>query len=306
MLLLVMGCAPNSPTDAAEVTAVPLFDDGEPAPARVGTLDLVGAYELRSPDPDFGGISAARRDGSRVLLLSDRSRLFELRWPRHAADRPFTMAVLGELPLAVDGRPLDAEALVLTPDRDLVVGDEEKARLVTFERALGTATQRPVSLPGLFRDHRATNEGIETLARLPDGSLIAIAEGAWEDKGLHTLLRLSEDGPQFLHYRAGDGYEPTDADVAGDWLFVLERRLSFLQGWQSRITVVPLADLGDPPDGIVAPRELATVTGPVLGENYEGLSAQEMQDGSLDLVLVSDDNFNGIQRTQLLEFRWRA
>ena len=305
MLLLVVGCAPKPPATAAEVRAVPLFRDGQPAPTRIGELELVGAYEIRSRNPDFGGISAARRDGGRPLLLSDRSRLFELSWSRHAADRLFAMAVLGELALAVGGQPLDSEAFVLAPGPDLIVGDEEKARLVTFDRVSGMARQRPVSLPGPFMDNRATNEGVETLARLPDGSLLAIAEGAWTDDGLHTLVRLSDDGPQLLRYRAAEGFKPTDADVAGARLFVLERRLSFLNGWQSRVTVVPLEELSDPPGGVVAPRELATVVGAVLGENYEGLSVQEASDQSFDLVLVSDDNLNGIQRTQLLELRWR-
>ena len=54
---------------------------------------------------------------------------------------------------------------------------------------------------------------------------------------------LPRAGRRRLRYRAKAGFLPTDAEVAGDQLFVLERRLSLLGGWQARIVAVPLAGL---------------------------------------------------------------
>ena len=106
---------------------------------------------------------------------------------------------------------------------------------------------KPRPLAGGFAEHRPTNEGVETLALLPDGALLAIAEGAWFDDGLHAAVRMAGDGSVPLRYRAATGFLPTDAEVAGDQLFVLERRLSLLGGWQARVVAVPLAEL---PSGV--------------------------------------------------------
>ena len=63
------------------IQMIPLYSATEPQPPRLGELELVGAFELRSGDPAFGGISAARFGTDRLYLLSDRSTLFELAWP---------------------------------------------------------------------------------------------------------------------------------------------------------------------------------------------------------------------------------
>ena len=52
-------------------------------------------------------------------------------------------------------------------------------------------------------------------------------------------------------------------------------------------------------------RELATISGGV-GENYEALAVRPATDGDgFELILVWDDNFSPLQRTLLLELRWR-
>ena len=68
---------------------------------------------------------------------------------------------------------------------------------------------------------------------------------------------------------------------------------------------MPVAELPDRADDVIERVELATISGPVLGENYEGLTVRRVDDGGYALIVVADDNFNGMQRTQLLELRWR-
>ncbi|HEX6011336.1 MAG TPA: esterase-like activity of phytase family protein [Geminicoccaceae bacterium] len=307
LLACLVACAPQ-PQARPEVRAIPLnqSDGATPPPERLGRLRLLRAYELRSSDRDFGGISGAALDGERLLLLSDRSRLFELAWSVDPpGGRSFSAVLTAERQLAAaEGQPLDAEALVLEPDHSLLVADEESGRLLRFAAGSVEPQDPPRQLPGAFAEPHAANDGVETVARLTDGSLLAISEGAWAGGDLHAAVRLGEDGPVALRYRAAEGFSPTDADAAGEHLFVLERRVSLFGGWQARVVAECLADLPDREGGVIEGEELALISGPELGENYEALAVRAVTDGSYRLVIVSDDNLNALQRTQLLELRW--
>jgi hypothetical protein len=306
LLACLLACAPQ-PQARPEVRAVPLHraDGAAPPPERLGRLRLLRAYELRSPDRDFGGISGAALDGERLLLLSDRSRLFELAWPADPPGGPFSAALVAERELgSVGERQLDTEALALEPDGSLLVADEQFGQLLLFATGSAEPQGPPRQLPGAFAEPRAANNGVETVARLADGSLLAISEGAWAGGSLHAAVRLGEGGPVALRYRAAEGFSPTDAGAAGEHLFVLERRVSLFGGWQARVAAVRLADLPDREGGVIEGEELALISGPELGENYEALAVRTATDDGYRLVVVSDDNLNALQRTQFLELSW--
>jgi hypothetical protein len=303
LLLPCAACARQPLAGPATIAVQPLDSAKAPLPERLGHLRLEGAWSLRGPAATFGGISAARWDGERLLLLGDRSRLFELAWPPHAPGRPFAARVLEEQALADrHGQPLDAEAMVLLPDGTRLVGDEGAERLLRFPPGQGRAARGPAPRLVDLATAAPMNEGVEALTRLPDGGLLAIREGEGDD-GLHPAVRMSGESAQPLRYRAADGFRPTDADVAGAHLFVLERRVSLFGGWQARITATPLAALPREPGGIVAGQELARLAGPELGENYEALAVRQ-DAGAYRFLVVADDNFSPLQRTLLLELSW--
>ena len=259
--------------------------------------------------PDFGGISG-RRLRRRPPPAAERpqppvrARLADARgWRSHSRCR----CSAGARWSTARGQPLDAEALVLAPGGDVLVADEARGQRGPLCRWRRRHRRRRVRrLPGPFASSAATNEGVETLARLPDGSLLAIAEGGWRGEGLHAAVLLTATARWRCAIVAAPDFGPTDAAVAGDWLFVLERRLSLLGGWQARIVTLPLAELPERRRMPSSPvTSSATVAGPVLGENYEAIDAWVDPAGGYRLLLVSDDNFSGLQRTQLLELRWR-
>jgi hypothetical protein len=140
------------------------------------------------------------------------------------------------------------------------------------------------------------NRGVETLASLPGGGLLAVVEAADAD-GSHTAYTLRDGRLSRGRYWAADGFSPVDADRVDDDIFILERRFSLFGGFQSRI-VVAGADL--------AGQELARLGSGNVSENFEGLAATRASDGSILLYLVADDNFSPLQRTLLLQLRWRA
>ena len=305
VLLGLLGCAPQPGATADMVVATPL-EDAAALPRQIGELELLGAYELRAGDRDFGGISAARRREGRLLLLSDRSVLYDLDWPSAGlSGTRGELAVRDKRPLTnARGTPIDSEALVVLADGSIRVGNEGTGRVLTFPAGQSRANRDPLRLSPAFSDAGRENRGLETLTLLPERGLLALLEGD-DGHGVHAGVIVGEEGPEPVAYRSADGFQVTDADVAGDWLLVLERRLSLLGGWQTRVVAVPLAAVPPAPGTTITGRELARIAGGVLSENYEGLAAWSGPDGAIAVTLVSDDNFNPLQSTQLLDLRWR-
>jgi hypothetical protein len=102
-----------------------------------------------------------------------------------------------------------------------------------------------------------------------------------------------------LRYR--DDYNVTDAAIApGGRLLVLERHFSFFRGALMRIRRLELTDV----------RPGALVDGEVLIEaslaqeidNMEAIAVHRNAGGETIITLLSDDNFNRLQRTILLRF----
>lgn len=299
-LTVPMACA-HPPVARPEAGAEPV----PIAAPRLGELDLEGAWRLQANVPAFGGISAARISGDRLLLLSDRSRLFELGWREPPVAERWTAPLLGQRTLtAPGGEPLDAEALSVLPSGRLLVADEATGRLLSFAKGAESSTTQAPTIAG-FGPSLGVNEGLEALDRLPDGSMLILREGEDGEPGRHRAARLDGEGKQELRYRSSPGFKPTDLAVAGAWLFVLERRVSLLGGWQTRIVAVALDRLPAHEGGLIEGHELARLSGSSLSENYEALTVLPEPWG-FRLLIVSDDNFSPFQETLLLMFAWRA
>jgi hypothetical protein len=301
LLLLVPTACARQPVPRPEIRADPVELGGA---SRVGELRLLGAWTLTATTPEFGGISAAVPEGDRLWLLSDRCRLFELTWRQPPPDRPAKLPILAQRELAhADGRPLDSEAMLLLPGGGLVVADEGCGCLVSFAAGAARPSGPPRPVAGLGGGGGELNQGIEALAGLPDGALLAIGEA--EDGGAdrHRAVTMSGRDARTRYYRAAPGFRPTDAAVSGPYLFVLERRVSLLGGWQSRLVALPRERL-DSEDSL-AGRELAILSGPRIGENHEALAVLRDGGAGYRFLIVADDNFSPLQRTLLVALDWQ-
>ncbi len=296
----------------------------------VGPLIYLGGIELKSDDSRFGGLSSllVSEDGSQMLAVSDRGY-----WVGASLDYKAGRLVGGHnlmiAPLLdLEGQSLssskvnsaDAEALAKSPG----IGFPGSGFIVSFEGdhrlwhyAIGYTDfvkpqpARPLPLPvDIIKAIEALpdNTGIEALATLPDGSLVAIAE----DNDQHsTILQgwiIGETQIAMFKYLSTDNFKPTDLAVLpnGD-LLVLERRFALLQGLAARIKRVSREDLkaaaraplSKPVDGTA----LATMNFPYNIDNMEGLSVRQGPDGETLVYILSDDNFHPLQRTLLMMFR---
>ncbi len=275
---------------------------------RLEALFWRGGLELRSEDPRFGGLSALdiSDDGAAMLGLTDRGYWIRARlgYDREGRLSRVGPALIGPLTI-LQGRSTrrltDSEALARST-RGIVVAFEGRHRLVEF--GLDSAGHpvrghRLVSPNGLSR--LSVNAGIEALARLGDGRLLAIAEGQETMSGAARAWLGKPPAWSRAQFAVGGRFRPTGAAPAPDGgLLVLERRFSWIGGVAARIKKVALDDIV--PDRPIRGTVLATLETPFINENFEGIAARRGSAGETLIYVVSDDNFLALQRTLLLLF----
>jgi len=280
------GCAADATALTRPLTLPPFAAHG---------LTLLGGVEIDRAALGFGGLSGLHLEADGLVsVISDTGHFAELRLLLDAAPR-LELRRAGRLvdgagrPLA--GRGRDAEALVRMPDGWLVALEREH-RLLHMP-TLGAASRPIAPPPGLAA--APANGGIEALAALPDGRLLALTEAL--PAAPPGTLRGWIGGPgswQPIAYRPGWGLAPTDAaaTAAGD-LLVLERGFG-LGGFTGRLVRVAAANLDQP---VLAGEELLRLSDPLPAENWEGLAVTPRH-----LLLLSDDNEHALQRSLMLVF----
>lgn len=313
--VLSYGCvaaAETPPTEGAvAITSVSVPLDPERSDVRrLGRLVYRGGLELSSGASAFGGLSGVLIDteGERLLAVTDRGAWLQAKFIYDARGdlAGLTNARMGPL-LGSDGkrfvrRAADAEALAFQANGDLLVAFEGNHRLVRygpsrtpFSKAIET-TPAPSPLAGMPR-----NGGMEAVVALTDGRLLAFSEELYSDG--ETLIAAVREGTgwQALALAAEPGFRPTDATLLpGGDVLLLERRVSLLGGLEARLRVIPAGDIK--PGTRLVGRELARLGPPRTSDNFEGVAARRGRHGETLIYLLSDDNFNPLQRTLLMMF----
>ncbi len=305
LLALLSLSAPGLPAAAADSVQVQAQPVAAPAglARQLGPLRYQAGWSLRSADPRFGGLSGLwlSPDGQRLMAVSDRGWLWRAQLERDPDGGLQRLSAwqVQRLPRAQGGptsRYRDAEALAPDGADGLVVAFEGAHRLERLQpadpAAPAVALPRP---PGLEEPH---NHGIEALAGLSDGSWLALSERVTVADGV-AAWQIAPTAVRPLAYRPAAGFAPTGADRLGEQIYVVERRVSWLGGLQTRLVRLPETALTAtmPLEG----SELARFRFDELGENFEAIAAVPQAAGGTLLYLLSDDNFNAGLRTLLLE-----
>lgn len=308
-LLALAACAAPPRAGAGPAALLPPFDLPDGAPLRA-----LGGLALDRAAIGFGGLSglhlgaglelAAVNDHGRWLtarLVLEGGRLAGLAGTRTGALRGGSGAPL------VRGHQGDAEALARLPDGTWLVAYERWHRIRAHRTLDAPATYVPAP-PGL--ETAPNNGGLESLAVLADGRLLAIAEdlagpepdtcAAWIGRAGAPWAGRGPSPWRALGYRPAPGHRPTDACGLPDGgALVVERRFSLLGGpFSGRLVRLTAADLAAP---ILAPRELARLEPPLPVDNWEGVGVVR-HEGRLLVAVLSDDNENAFQRGLLLLF----
>ncbi|WP_327754479.1 esterase-like activity of phytase family protein [Sphingobium sp. SJ10-10] len=287
----------------------------DPAQRDLGRLHYLGGWQLNSTHHGFGGISSllAEADGQ-ILALSDSGTLMGFHiGPGKAERRPF----IAPLPI----RPQDRDRPWWAWDSEAMTHDPATQRYwVGFELQQMICRYSPgfarVEACRTWPEIEAWPEtgSIESLARLPDGRFLVLAEMGMTADGSHDTLLFAGDpaeattaAPMHLRYVPPRGYRPTDAVALDDrHILVLNRRLTLQELFTATLAIVELPERPRPGDRLKA-RALARLAPPLLADNFEGLAVTQ-EGGRRVIWIASDDNHEFFQRTLLLKFAldWNA
>jgi hypothetical protein len=248
-------------------------------------LTYLRTIPLASELPGFGGLSAIEMDppGAVATVLSDRGAAFLITIDRGA----------GRYDIAPSQQPQphrDSEGLALSDDQ-MFYSYEGPAEVWGADR-----TRLP--------DHAdfgtyPLNGSLEALAASPDGTLYTLPErvGGMGDGGTaFPVYRFANTVWEVIGALPRRGpFLPAGADIGPDGLlYILERALTPL-GFRSRIRRLD-------PANPMAPAQTLLTTRAGLHDNLEGLTLWRSANGATCLSMVSDNNFLGVQRTELVEY----
>lgn len=319
LLALLLSSGVGAETLRIVATQVPL-NRADPSIAQVGRLVYRGGLLLRSRHRRFGGLSGLHvsADGKRLLAISDKGRWVEarLRYDRAGRLTGLRGARIGWLRgpggTIPRWRERDAETLAMLPGGRLAVGFEGTPRIWVYPPSRTPFARRPkaLAIPEGLR-FASRNAGLEALAALAGGRLLALAEDmaapAPQGYGAHAGWLRAKGRWAALAYQRVGLYRPTGAASlppgtkhAGD-VVVIERALYLFAGFSIRVMLLPGRAIK--PGARLRPIHLATLASPLTVDNFEGVAARRGPRGETLIYLVSDDNFSPAQQTYLMMFR---
>ena len=315
-LLAAAACAgtPACAQDAAlqiKSSSLP-FKIDEPQATTVGNLKWRGGISMTANAKNFGGWSDLHvaPDGKTLISISDEGSWFTAGIDYDAAGNlvGLTGRAIGLL-RGLDGKPLpdkawaDSEGMAPMPDGSWIVSFERHHRIWRYPTL--DATPTAIEPPADF-EQQPNNGGVEALVALKDGSIIAISEEMTTRAGANVgwIGRPAPGGrydwSHFAYTSIPDFYPTAIRQLPDGDFVVIERAYDKLRGVRCRIMRFPASQLK--PDGIVQAEELARLASPYAVDNLEGLSVTIGARGETLLWIISDDNFNPLQKNILLLF----
>lgn len=274
---------------------------------RVGPLEMVGMWQLKSRNSRFGGYSGlmALGDGT-MFAASDRGAGLRLALGA-AGPLGFRLSALGDPYFSRQEYSLDIESITYDPESGNVWLAYEGLNMVERRNA-GLA--KPARIRPRAMASWGDNSGPEAMLRLADGRFIILRESrsGWFADAFPGLLwsgdpLLGEEPVEFT-FSLPDRFRPTDmAQLPDGRVLVLSRRLAL--SWPAFEVALFIGDPKDiAEDKLWSLRELARFKPPFPTDNFEGLAVDPVSGYPVTISMISDDNGAVLQRTLLLRLRW--
>ncbi len=272
-------------------------------PVGAQHLEFVSQIELQSKQGNFGGLSAIHvyEGGETFLALSDAGRFQKGTIKR--TDGKLSGGALNPLVrmIGVNGTPYkgndsDAEGLAVDKAGNIFVSFEGNHRIRMFDKV--TAPARSIKGAPAFKNLQ-NNSGLEALAVSAQGHLYTLPERSGETDRPFPLWRAAKGKwGIFANIPRRGRHLPVGADIGPDGRFyLLERDFRGLFGFGSRVRSFSLTDTG-----LTDERELL-VTNLGQHDNLEGISVWRDATGGLRVTMISDDNFQFFQTSEIVEYK---
>ncbi|MDP6342320.1 MAG: esterase-like activity of phytase family protein [Alphaproteobacteria bacterium] len=314
-LLPLTGCASRVAAGPPAVRAEAIsLNSEDPNQRRLGRLHYLAGVELDSDDPRFGGLSglSLAADGRRLVAITDLGNWLraELQFDGDGRLTGLAGVALGRLkgengaPLPEKGgkRERDAEAVERLARGGYLVSFERRHRVLRYPGVDLAGRPVPFAIPPDI-DGAPRNGGVEAMTPLPDGRILLLSED-FRDAGGNLIGWLYSADGNFLgrlSLTATGIFRPTDlAALPNGDVLLLERRYTVAGGAGARLSRLAADQIR--PGGRLDGEELAVLAPPLAVDNFEGLAVVPAPRGGWLIYLLSDDNFNPLQRTLLLQF----
>lgn len=261
-------------------------------------VSLRGTVELSANHSEFGGFSGLLVEDGRLTAVNDAGWLLKADLIDGPGGQSLRNASFRQL-LDSDGgrfrkRGGDAEALARV-DGQLWIAFERDHRLAHYPDNRPRAVVRTRAFETL-----RSNSGLEALVALPDGRMLAIAEGG-DANGFPMFLVTRSGKVKRARLPRTGNHAVTGADMGPDGrLYLVLRNYFPLLGVSIRVHSYWLT-----PDGLpdIATRKVLAAFESASGiDNMEGIAVWKDAQGRTRLTLIADNNFNSIQRNLLMDF----
>jgi hypothetical protein len=292
-------------------SSLPLKID-EPAARHVGRLLWRGGISMTANARNFGSWSDLHvsPDGRTLTSISDQGAWLTatIDYDGEANLSGLSGARIGQLK-GLDGQPLDnkaeadSEGMARLPDGSWLVAFERRHRLWRYQTL--ASTPAPFDGPAEI-GRQPANGGMEALTALADGRIVALSEEYSGRPGtaMGWIARPTAGGGyewRSFDYATIPDFRPTAITMLPDGSFAtLERAFDFARGVRCRVMRFDASQLVA--GGTVRAEELARLASPYAVDNLEGMAATKGARGETLIWLISDDNFNPLQRNILLLF----
>ena len=260
-------------------------------------------FVWQEEQPHFGGFSALELapDGKGFVAVSDRGWIIQGQIERDdygqiTAIESDAMTALAP-PADRHWKPWesDSEGLAIGPDGVAYISFEGIHTVFRYPdlQAPAEALPKHADFAGFIN-----NASLEALAIGPDGALYTMPERSGHKARAFPVYKFQNGAWQKVFtLPRRDEFLPVGADFGPDGKFyLLERRFQLIRGFANRVRRFTLSDEGFFEEELIFESQ--------AGRYYdlEGLSVWRGDDGFVRVTMISDDNFNFLQSTEIVEY----
>ena len=272
-------------------------------------LKFVSGIEIKSNHPDFGGLSGLIINEDKSLIavgdqgiwltgkikIDENGKLVEIINGRLGHLKGNENNLLYKLGKSYT----DAESIE-TYNNKFIVSFERKHRILIFNDIF---LHSEIFYDRIKYLDLPDNGGIEAMAPLKNNSIFLLSENLIHPDDKIAGYLLSDNKLKKVYVKKNGSFKPTDMSSLPDGnILLLERSFSPVRGVSARISVIKYEDLK--PNSVILPFTLDTLKPPMVVDNFEGISFLKLNDGGYYIFILSDDNFNFLQKTLLYQFYW--